>query len=133
MPAHLAPGHPRPGKGLGDLFLSQFTVTGDRGHRSQAGIPAGPVEVCELVLFVPHTLQTRQPADPLTSTHNPSQSDREVSDALQMVTRRTDIRLPSAVTGWDSANASGLVPAPPRPNSLGREGRPCGREASVMS
>jgi hypothetical protein len=57
MPAYLAPGRPRPGKGLGDLFLSQLTVTDDRGHRSQAGIPAGPVEVRELVLLVPHTLQ----------------------------------------------------------------------------
>jgi hypothetical protein len=48
--------------GLGDLFLSQLAVTDDRGYRPQAGIPAGPVELRELVLLVPHTLQTRQPA-----------------------------------------------------------------------
>jgi hypothetical protein len=41
-------------------------ITGDRGHRCQAGILAGPVELRELLLLVPHTLQTRQPADPFT-------------------------------------------------------------------
>jgi hypothetical protein len=45
----------RPGKSLGDQFLSQLGVADDRGHRSQAGILAGPVEVRELVLLVPHT------------------------------------------------------------------------------
>ena len=70
VPTVTRAGRPRPGEGLSDLLLRQLAVTDDRGHRAQARIPAGQVEVRELVLFVPHTLPTRRPADPLTGGEN---------------------------------------------------------------
>ena len=46
MPKKLEPMHP--GEVLREEFLGQLTVADDRGHRSQAGISAGPVEVASL-------------------------------------------------------------------------------------